>query len=115
MSMMRLAVDYEAVDTAKAYESYHAAVRFASEKKLYYQLGRIYQNQSFLLNSTSNYEEALASLDHAIENYKKSDHHKAKLWEANAYNDKANSLKAKNDFQQAIEYYLKKYFTSRSV
>ncbi|MBN8856130.1 MAG: sensor histidine kinase [Sphingobacteriales bacterium] len=106
-SMMRLAVDYEAVDTAKAYQAYREAIKFASEKKLYYQLGRVYQNQSFLFNSAANYEQALASLDHAIENYKKSGHPKAKLWEANAYNDKANSLKAKNEFQQAIEYYLK--------
>jgi len=107
MSMMRLAVDYEVVDTAKAYQSYREAITFASEKKMYYQLGRIYQNQSFLFNSSANYEQAILSFDHAIENYKKSDHPKAKQWEANAYNDKANSLKAQNKFQQAIEYYLK--------
>jgi two-component system NarL family sensor kinase len=107
MSMMRLAVDYEAIDTAKAYQSYRAAIKFASEKKLYYQLGRIYQNQSVLLSNAANYEEALAGLDRAIENYKKSSHPKAKFWEANAYNDKANSFKAQNEFQKAIKYYLK--------
>ncbi|MBO9636090.1 MAG: hypothetical protein J7578_23505 [Chitinophagaceae bacterium] len=107
MSMMRLAVDYEAIDTAKSYQAYREAIKFASEKKLYYQLGRTYQNQSFLFNSAAKYEQALASLDNAIEYYKKSGHPKAKLWEANAYNDKANSLKAQNEFQQAIEYYLK--------
>jgi len=107
MSMMRLAVDYEAVDTAKAYQSYKDAIKFASEKKLYYQLGRIYQNQSVLFSNAANYEEALSSLDHAIENYKRSDHPKAKLWEANAYNDIANVLKAQNEFQEAIGYYLK--------
>jgi two-component system, NarL family, sensor kinase len=107
MSMMRLAVDYEAVDTAKAYQAYREAIKFATEKKLHYQLGRIYQNQSVLFSSAANYEEAQTSLNNAIENYKKSDHPKAKLWEANAYNDKANSLKAQNEFQQAIEYYLK--------
>lgn len=107
MSLMRLAINYEAVDTAKAYEGYGNAIKFASEKKLYYQLGRIYQNQSFLYNTAANYSQALASLDHAIEYYKKSGHPKSKQWEANAYNDKANTLKSLNEFQQAVEYYLK--------
>ena len=107
MSMMRLAVDYEAVDTARAYQSYRNAIKFAGEKKLYYELGRIYQNQSILFSSGANYKEALAGLDHAIASYKKSDHPKAKLWEANAYNGIAGILKAQNEFQQAIEYYLK--------
>jgi len=107
MSMMRLAVDYEAVDTAKAYQGYRDAIKFADEKKLYYQLGRTYQNQSFLFSTAANYEQAIISLDHAIASYLKSDHPKAKQWEANAYNDKANILKAQNDFQGAIELYLK--------
>lgn len=107
MSMMRLAVDYEAIDTARAFEGYKNAIRFTSEKKLYYHLGRIYQNQSFLYNTATNYPQAIASLDNAIASYRKSDHPKAKLWEANAYNDKANCLKAQNEFQPAVEYYLK--------
>lgn len=107
MSMMRLAVDYEAVDTAKAYRAYRDAIKFSTEKKLYYQLGRTYQNQSFLFSTAGNYQEALASMDNAIASYQKSDHPKAKLWEANAYNDKANSLKAENEFQEATKYYLK--------
>lgn len=107
MSMMRLAIDYEAFDTAKAYQGYRDAIKFASEKKLFYQLGRTYQNQSFLFSTAANYTQAIASLDNAIANYKRSDHSKAKQWEANAYNDKANILKAQNDFQGAIEYYLK--------
>ncbi|WP_276503574.1 sensor histidine kinase [Terrimonas pollutisoli] len=107
MSMMRLAIDYEAVDTAKAYQAYRDAIKFASEKKLYYQLGRAYQNQSVLFSTAANYEQATVSLDHAIANYEKSDHPKSKLWEANAFNDKAGILKAQNEFKQAVEYYLK--------
>jgi two-component system NarL family sensor kinase len=107
LSMMRLAVDYEAVDTAKAFKAYSNAIEFARDKKLNYVLGRIYQNQSFLFGTTSNYQQAIASMDNAIVSYKKSDHPKAKLWEANAYNDKANILKNQNNFQEAVEYYLK--------
>ena len=80
MSMMRLAVDYEVVDTAHAYRSYREAIEFASGKKLYYQLGRIYQNQSILYTSAANYEAAHVSLDHAIESYQLSDHAKSKQW-----------------------------------
>ena len=107
MSMMRLAVDYEVVDTAKAYKAYREAIKFADEKKLYYQLGRTYQNQSFLFSSATNYPQTKASLDMAISNYKKSDHPKAKLWEANAYSDMANVFKLQNEFQQSVQYYLK--------
>ncbi len=107
MSMMRLAVDYEAIDTAKAYQAYRDAIKFANEKNLYYQLGRTWQNQSFLFSTAANYQQAIVSLDNAIANYRKSDHPKAQQWEANAYNDKANVLKTKNDFQGAIAYYLK--------
>ena len=107
MSMMRLAINYEAIDTTKAYEGYRNAIDFASQKNLYYQLGRIYQNQSILYSTAANYPQAIASLDSAIANYKISDHPKSKLWEANAYNNKANTLKVQNEFQQAVEYYLK--------
>src|SRR6478609_6908447 len=90
MSMMRLAIDYEVVDTAKAYNAYKNAIKFASEKKLFYQLGRIYQNQSFLYSSAARYTDSRNSLDTAVLNYKRSNHPNAKLWEANAYGDIAN-------------------------
>src|SRR6188472_1826127 len=68
MSMMRLAIDYEVVDTAKAYNAYKNAIIFASEKKLFYQLGRIYQNQSFLYSSAARYTDSRNSLDTAVLN-----------------------------------------------
>jgi len=100
MSMMRLAIDYEVVDTAKAYKAYKNAIKFAREKRLYYQLGRIYQNQSFLYSSGARYPDCRSSLDTAVLNYKKASHPNAKLWEANAYGDIANVLKLENDFEQ---------------
>ncbi len=107
MSMMRLAIDYEVVDTAKAYKAYREAIKFAREKNLFYQLGRSYQNQAMLLTTATNYPEARASLDTAIICYLKSDHPRAKLWEGNAYNDMGNNLRFQNEFQQAAQYYIK--------
>ena len=107
ISMMRLAIDYELVDTARAYKAYKDAIKFANEKKLYYQLGRIYHNQSILFTNAANYTESRASLDSAIVFYQKSNHPKAKKFEANAYGDLGNGLKTQNDLQQAVQYYFK--------
>ncbi len=107
MSMMRLAIDYEVVDTVKAYKAYREAIKFAKDKKLFYQLGRTYHNQATLFTTATNYAEARASLDTAIMFYLKSDHPKRMLWEANAYNEIGNILRFQNEFQQAAEYYIK--------
>jgi two-component system, NarL family, sensor kinase len=107
VSMMRLAIDYELVDTTRAYKAYRDAINFAKEKKLYFNLGRIYHNQSFLLTTAANYEQARISLDSAVIFYQKSDGPKARKWEANAYGDIANGLKAQNDLQQSVQYHLK--------
>lgn len=107
LSMMRLAIDYEVVDTAKAYKAYRDAIRFASEKDLHYQLGRIYQNLSFLYSAAANYTATRTMLDSAIFYYRKSTHPNAGLWEANAYGDLANALRQQNDLHQSIQYHLK--------
>src|ERR1035437_4780174 len=107
ISMMRLAIDYELVDTVRAYKAYKEAIKFAKEKKLYYQIGRIYHNQSVLYTTAANYTESRASLDSAIVYYQRSDHPKAKKFEANAYGDIGNGLKTQNDLQQSVQYYLK--------
>jgi two-component system NarL family sensor kinase len=107
VSMMRLAIDYELVDTTKAYKAYKEAINFARKKKLYYNLGRIYQNQAFLFGNSAKYDQAIASLDTAILFYQQSDNPKAKRFEAGSYNDIASRYKEQNKPQQAIEYYLK--------
>ncbi|MBL0068337.1 MAG: hypothetical protein IPP39_07555 [Chitinophagaceae bacterium] len=78
VSMMRLAIDYELVDTAKAYQAYRDALRFAKSKNLKYNLGRIYQNLSVLYGNGARYGEAIVCLDSAILNYQQSDNPKAK-------------------------------------
>ena len=107
MSMMRLAIDYEAVDTAKAYQGYRDAIAFAKSKQLDYQVGRIYQNQAFFLRVAGKLAESQASNDTALLYYQRSDHPGAKRWEANVYMDIANLWMNQNHFNEAVEYYLK--------
>jgi len=107
LSMMRLAIDYEVVDTSKAYKAYREAIDFARKKNLYYFLGRIYQNQSILLGTGGNDAQSIASLDSAIFFYQKSGLPRAKKNEAGSYSDIANRLKNQNDYKQALQYYLK--------
>ena len=107
VSMMRLAIDYELVDTAKAYAAYQDAIRFAKSKNLNYNLGRIYQNLAVLYGTGAKYKESIAHLDSAILNYQQSDNPKAKKYEASAYNDIAGKYKAINEIEKSIDYYLK--------
>ena len=107
VSMMRLAIDYELVDTSKAYKAYREAITFASRKNLNYNLGRIYQNQAVLLGNAGNNVQSIASLATAIGFYQKSDNPKAKKFEAGAYSDIASRLKTQNEFKQSVQYYLK--------
>ena len=107
VSMMRLAIDYEVVDTAKAYNAYKEAIKFAVEKNLYFQLGRIYHNQAYLLSTAAQYAASMASVDTAIHYYQMVNSSKAKKWEANAYGDKAIYLRNQDELEQAIEYHLK--------
>lgn len=107
ISMMRLAIDYELVDTAKAHQAYQEAIRFAKSKKLYYQLGRIYQNHAFLYSNAARYAEAIASLDTAILNYQRSDHPNTTKMLANTYNDLGGKYRAINETEKSVDYYLK--------
>ena len=107
VSMMRLAIDYELVDTAKSRQAYLDAIRFAKSKKLKYNLGRIYQNMAYLYSNAARYEEAIAILDTAILNYQESDHPRAPKMLANTYNDMGSKYKEINDTETAVEYYLK--------
>ncbi len=107
ISMMRLAIDFELVDTVKAYKAYNDAIQFALTKNLSFQLGRIYHNKSILLNTAAKFAESRACLDSAIIFYRKSSHSKAKKFEANAYGDIGIILKTQNELEQAVGYYLK--------
>ncbi len=107
VSMMRLAIDYELVDTAKAYKAYMEAIRFAQSKKLTYNLGRIYQNLAILHSNSGRNELAIACLDTAIMNYQQSKHPNTTKMLAGAYNNMGGRYKQINEEDKAVEYYLK--------
>ena len=98
MSMMRLAIGYETVDTIRAFEAYREAVKFATDKHLYYQLGRIYQNQAVLFTTTGKYIKAQDNLNLAIQSYQKSDYPESKYRESSALGDLSNIYKVLNDY-----------------
>jgi two-component system NarL family sensor kinase len=107
VSMMRLAIDYEIVDTSKAYQSYKEAIHFAHSKNLDYNLGRIYQNASFLYATGGNYDKSIEYLDSAIYFYGHSTDARAARQQSITYNDIASRYQAINQTEKAIEYYLK--------
>jgi len=107
MSMMRLAIHYETVDTIRAFKAYREALKFAADKHLYYQLGRIYQNQAFLFTTTGKYIKAQDNLNLAIQSYQKSDHTESKYREASALGDLSNIFKVLNDYDESVRYQLK--------
>lgn len=107
ISMMRLAIEYENMDTGKAAKYYLDALAIAAPKGLYYQLGRIYQNQGILFNVIGHYEQAQRSFDSALANLQKSTRHEAPLKIAAVYDDMANTARSRNDFKKAVDHRLK--------
>ncbi|HRQ48995.1 MAG TPA: hypothetical protein PLR74_00560, partial [Agriterribacter sp.] len=107
LSLMRLAIDYELVDTAKAFAAYKEAISFAKEKKLDYYLGRIYHNQYILFNQSARFAEVRNSIDSALICYERSNDHRKKKWMGNAYGDLGNLFNVQNEPEEAATYYLK--------
>ncbi len=107
LSLMRLAINYEGVDTSKAARIYQEAIQFAFGKRLYYFAGRSYDNQSILLINGGHYARARASLDSAMYYLDNSNHPDALFRKGSVYNGLSNVARYENDFQKAVEYQLK--------
>ena len=106
LSMMRIAINYEGIDTAKAAKAYKDAIVFAVGKKLYLLAGRIYDNQSVLLITRGLYAMARASLDSAMYYLDISHHPDAPYRKGSVYNGLANVARYENDYKKCIEYRL---------
>jgi len=106
LSMMRVAINYEGIDTAKAAKMYKDAIAFAVGKKLYYLAGRIYDNQSILLINKGHYAVARASLDSAMYYLDISHHPDALFRKGSVYNGLGNVARYENDYKKSIEYQL---------
>ena len=107
LSMMRLAINYEGVDTAKAGKAYRDAIAFGVSKKLNFLTGRIYDNQGILLTTRGLYAMARASFDSAMYYLDHSDHPDAFFRKGSVYNGLANVARYENDYQKSVEYQLK--------
>jgi two-component system NarL family sensor kinase len=106
-SMMRLAIEYEGVDTGMAAKYYRDAIAFASPKGLHHQLGRIYHNQAILFRTVGRYDAAQQCLDSALANLQKSTRFDAQLRIASVYDEFGNVARNLNDYKKAIDYRLK--------
>jgi signal transduction histidine kinase len=107
MSLMRLAIDYETLDTIKSARYYKEAIAFSSSKNLFYELGRTYFNRAILLSNGGHYDMAKTSLDSAMYFLEKSSAFDALFRKAQVYSQMANNARYQNEFQKSIEYQLK--------
>jgi two-component system, NarL family, sensor kinase len=107
MSMMRIAVNYEGIDTLESAKAYKAAIAFAVGKKLNYEAGVIYQNQNFLLINKGLYAEAKTSLDSALYYLELTAHPKATVAKALVLGSLGSVARDQGDYKAAIDYQLK--------
>lgn len=105
LSMMRIAVAYEGIDTMKSAKAYRDAIAFARSKKLEYQAGVIYQNYHFLFLNRGLYTEAGKYLDSAMFFIQKFNTPKAKESLGMIYGSFGSIERYKGNYQKAIEYY----------
>jgi len=106
LSMMRIAINYEGIDTAKAAKAYKDVIAFAVNKKLYLLAGRSYDNQSVLFINRGLYAMARASLDSAMYYLDNSHHPDALFRKSSVYTGLANVARYENDYKKSIEYQL---------
>ncbi len=103
-SMMRLAVDYEPVDTAKSIRAYKNAIGFSKSRNLVYILGRTYFNQSFILETGGHYQQAKESLDSALYFLEKSSAPDLQFRKAQVFSEFSNVYRYLNDQKRTVEY-----------
>lgn len=106
LSLMRLAVNYEGIDTMESAKAYRAAIAFAKSKKMGYQLGVIFQNYHFLFINRGFYGEAEKYLDSAFVLIEAVNTPKAKESLAMIYGSYGAVERYKGNYQKAIESFL---------
>lgn len=107
LSMMRLAINYESVDTAKSATLYRETLRLAKDSKNYYLAGRTLHNQAILQYTTGFYSAAASTLDSALLYLTLSNHPDKEFTMGGVYNEMGNVMRYQNEEQSALDYYLK--------
>lgn len=107
ISMMRLAINYESVDTSKSAALYRETIHLAKDKKNFYLAGRTFHNQAILQYTIGYYPLAASTLDSALYYLNLSNHPDKEFRIAGVYNEKGTAMKYLNEHQSSLEYYLK--------
>ena len=107
LNLMRLAVAYEGVDTAKSAHFYKEAIDFGRKKKLTYLSGRIYYNQALLFKAGSRYAEGEKSLDSAMYLLTHATAPDVQFRIAQVYTEKSTLARYSGDYKKASSELLK--------
>jgi signal transduction histidine kinase len=103
-TLIKMAMEYEGIDTSKSAMYYQKAISFSVKKNLTYEAGSSYYNQSFLLNTKGLYDKSLISLDSAEYYFTNSNNSNSEFKLAQIYTTKAEVFRYKNDYNKAVEY-----------
>ncbi len=107
MSMMRLAANYETIDSTQSIRYYNEAIAFSKSRKIPFELGRIYFNKSFVLSKAARYVEAEICLDSAYWLLSSSTHRDKDYRIAQVYAERGNLKMHQNDYKACIENHIK--------
>ena len=106
IDLMRIAVHYEAVDTAQAALYYRKAIDFVKDKNIDYKTAVIYQNQGYLFMNTGRYDAAGKSFDTALLYANKSNHSSVQLFKIKLQSGFSTLNRYQNNYKEAVRYQL---------
>ncbi len=107
VSLMRLAIQYEAVDTARAAALYNQGIALANKIGNNYLASRHYHNRAILESTVGKYDRANISIDSGIWYLDHSNHPDAEFRKASLYNEKSSVSRYQNDFKKSVDWQLK--------
>jgi signal transduction histidine kinase len=104
LTLMRLAIQYETVDTSLSARYYRDALHFSAGKKFDYITALVFQNQSYLYRAGGDYERAGLCFDSALLFLAHADHPNRELLTAKIYGANSSIERYKGKYKTAIEY-----------
>ncbi len=107
ISLMRLAIQYEGIDTAKAAALYNEGIALARKINNNYQASRLYHNRGILENTVAKYQQAENSYDSAIWLLDHSNHPDTAFRKAALYSEKSNLARNRNNYKASVEWQMK--------
>ncbi len=107
LDLMRIAVAYESLDTAKSARFYKEAIAFGKDKKLTFLSGRMYYNQALLFKTNARYADAEKSLDSAIYLYSHATAPDIQFRLAQVYGERSTLARYSGDYKKSSSEMLK--------